>query len=630
MFHTIRHRVPVILLAVMLVITAFAVWAEEGDVPERSAIDNKYKWDLTDMYASDEAWEADYSYIESKIPELESYKGKISQSGSDLLAFMKAYEDVRIKTENAGAYANMTLDTDTRDQKFIAMRDRIDALESKVSTATSWFNPELVSIPEESFDTWYKRMPDLGLYKHYFDDALRTKRYTLSEEEEKILSMSGDMENLAKGAASALRNTDMKFPTIKGSDGEDIQLSEARYYALMQSSDREVRKNAATALLETYIGYKNTLASLMASNVSADIFYARSRGYNSSLQMALDNDNIDTTVYTNLIETVHKNLGTLHKYIRVRRDAMGLEDLHLYDTSAPITGAPSEEWPYEKAVTTIETALQPLGPVYNKAMNDGFRAGWTDVYATQAKRSGAYSWGSYASHPYMLLNYENTLDDMFTIAHEMGHCMHTWHSQQKQPYIYADYTLFVAEVASTFNEALLMDYLLKTETDPEKRLIYVNQYIDNIRGTIITQVLFAEFELEMHRAMEAGEPLTAESLSEMYGKLLKEYYGPDLAWDDFYAYTWSRIPHFYRTFYVYKYATAMSAALALSENVLKGGEKELNAYIGFLSGGSSKYSLDLLKDAGVDMTSPQPIEAAMKKFGELVDELEVLTKARKG
>jgi oligoendopeptidase F len=368
---------------------------------------------------------------------------------------------------------------------------------------------------------------------------------------------------------------------------------------------------------------------LMASNVSADIFYARSRGYNSALQMSLDGDNIDTTVYINLIETVHKNLSALHKYVRVRKEAMGLEDLHLYDTSAPITGSASDEWPYEKAVATVETALQPLGPVYCKAMDEGFRGGWTDVYATQAKRSGAYSWGSYASHPYMLLNYENTLDDMFAIAHEMGHCMHTYYSQQNQPFIYADYTLFVAEVASTFNEALLMNHLLKTETDPEKRLIYVNQYIDNIRGTLITQVLFAEFELQMHRAMEAGEPLTAESLSEMYAKLLKEYYGPDLAWDEFYAYTWSRIPHFYRTFYVYKYATAMGAALALSERVENGGEKELNEYLGFISSGSSKYPLDLLKSAGVDMTSPQPIESAMKKFGELVDELEILIKERK-
>src|SRR3989339_1039728 len=455
MFQTIRHQVPVFFLAIMLIAATLAVRADEGDVPERSSIDSKYKWDLSDMYASDEAWEADFAYIESKIPELESFKGKISQSGSDLLAFMKAYEDVRMKTENAGAYANMNLDTDTRDQKYIALRDRIDALESRVSTATSWFNPELVSIPAESFDTWYKRIPDLKLYEQYFDDALRTKKYTLSTEEEKILSMSGDMENLAKGAASALRNTDMQFPTIKGADGEDIQMSEARYYALMQHPDREVRKNAATALMNTYIEYKNTLAGLMASNISADIFYAKARGYNSALHMSLDADNIDTTVYLNLIETVHENLPSLHKYMRVRKEAMGLDELHLYDTSAPITGAANEEWPYEKAVSTIGSALQPLGPVYNKAMDDGFHAGWTDVYATKAKRSGAYSWGSFASHPYMLLNYENTLDDMFTIAHEMGHCMHTWHSQQNQPFIYADYTLFVAEVASTFNEALL-------------------------------------------------------------------------------------------------------------------------------------------------------------------------------
>lgn len=629
MFAGLRFRIPVMMLALMLVVVALTVYADEGAVPERSSIDDKYKWDLSDMYPNNEAWEADYAYLESKIPELESYKGKISQSGSDLYDFMKLYEDVSIRVENAYAYANMKHHEDMRISDYIGMRDRIGSLYTRIGTATSWFSPELVSIPSENFDAWYKRVDGLDLYKQYFDNQLRTKQHTLSSGEEKILSMSGEPIGHATSAATALRNTDIQFPKIKDANGEEVELSEARYRAMLQENNQEVRRDAATALHNKYAEYKNTFASLMAANISGDVFYAKSRGYNSALEASLDNDNIDTTVYINLIETVHKHLDALHKYIRIRKEALGLDELHLYDTYCSLTGAP-EEWPYEKAVAKIEEAMKPLGPEYNAAMSDGFHAGWTDVYATKSKRSGAYSWGSYASHPYMLLNYEGTLDDLFTMAHEMGHCMHTWHSSQNQPYIYADYVLFVAEVASTFNEALLIDHLLKTETDPVKRLAYVNQFVDNIRGTLIAQVLFAEFELNMHRAMEAGEPLTAETLSAMYDELLKEYYGPDLTYDDFYAYTWLRIPHFYRNFYVYKYATSIAAALALSDRVLNGGEQELNDYLGFISGGSSKYPLDLLRGAGVDLSTPAPIEAAMQKFTQMVDELEILVKQNKG
>lgn len=629
MFAGLRIRIPLMVLAMMLVVVALTVHADEGAVPERSSIDGKYKWDLSDMYPSNEAWEADFAYIDSKIPELESYKDKISQSGTDLLNFMKLYEDVSVRVENAYSYAYMKHDEDMRVPEYISMKDRIGSLYTRVSTATSWFSPELVSIPAENFDTWYKRVDGLKLYQQYFDNTLRTKKHTLSPGEEKILSMSNEPIGYATAAATALRNTDIQFPTIKGADGEDVELSEARYRAMLQGTDQTVRKNAATALHNKYAEYKNTFASLMSANISGDVFDAKARGYHSALEASLDNDNIDTTVYINLIETVHKHLDALHKYVRIRKEALGLDELHLYDTYCSITGD-TEEWAYEDAVAKIEEAMKPLGEEYNEAMSKGFHAGWTDVYATKSKRSGAYSWGSYASHPYMLLNYEGTLDDVFTIAHEMGHCMHTWHSGQNQPYIYADYTLFVAEVASTFNEALLMDYLLKTETDPVKRLAYVNQFVDNIRGTLIAQVLFAEFELNMHRAVEAGEPLTAESLCAMYDELLKEYYGPDLTYDDFYSYTWLRIPHFYRNFYVYKYATSISAALALSERVLNGGEQELNDYIGFISGGSSKYPLDLLRGAGVDLSTPAPVEAAMQKFTEMVDELEVLVKENKG
>lgn len=619
------HRLALVLA------TAFGVVliAQAAESPERKDIDDKYKWDLTAMYPNNEAWEADYKFIESKLPELESYKGKVSKSGKDLKAFLDLLVEVGGHSENLVTYANMSLHLDTRDPVYLALRDRADVIGSKFGSTVSWFTPELTSIPPATLEKWYKDVKGLDLYRQYIANEMRQKKFVLSTEEEKLLSMTGEMIGMSESAAEALRNTDIQFPEIRDDQGNLIKLSEGRYRALMESSNPEVRREAAITLHNEYMKYKNTFASLMGSNVAAEIFFARARGYNSALHMAVDNDNVDTTVYLNLITAVKANLAPLHKYSRLRKEALGLTELHFYDFSAPIVGdAPS--FTYEESVDMIKTALRPLGDEYSSALETAYSSRWVDVYETTAKRSGAYSWGSYKSHPYMLLNYHGTLDDVFTNAHEIGHTMHTWYTYKYQPQIYADYAIFVAEVASTFNEALLMDYLLKTETDPEKRLVYVNQYIDNIHGTIIRQTLFAEFELEMHRMYERGEPLTAESLSDLYYRVAASYYEPELVIDPQYHYTWLRIPHFYSNFYVYKYATSMAAALALSERVLDGGEKELQEYLGFLAGGSSKYPLELLKGAGVDMSTPQPIEAAMQKFTELVDELEVLLKARKG
>lgn len=607
--------------------TLIAVAAEE--MPERSQIEDKYKWDLTAMYPNTAAWDADYKWIESKLPELQAYQGKISKSGKDLLAFMELVVEVGAHQENLYTYANMSHHLDTRVPEYIALRDRADVTGSQFGQAVSWFSPELTSIPEATLEKWYKDVKGLDLYKQSFADEMRQKKHVLSTDEEKLMAMTGEMINQAESAAEALRNTDIQFPEIKGPDGEMVKLTEGRYRALLESTNPAVRHDAAIALHDEYAKYKNTFASLMGANVAAQVFQARARGYDSALHLAVDNDNVDTTVYLNLISTVKANLKPLQKYSRLRREALGLKELHLYDFSAPIVGdAPN--WEYETGVAMIKTALQPLGEEYGGALATAYDNRWVDVYETPAKRGGAYSWGSYKSHPYMLLNYHGTLDDVFTNAHEIGHTMHTWYTYKYQPQIYADYEIFVAEVASTFNEALLMDHLLKTETDPDKRLVYINQYIDNIHGTIIRQTVFAEYELEMHRMYERGEPLTAESLSELYRRILSEYYAPEVVIDPQYDFTWLRIPHFYNNFYVYKYATSMSAALALSEKVLSGGEKERQDYLGFLAGGKSKYPLDLLKGAGVDMSSPAPIEAAMKKFGELVDELEVMLKNKKG
>ncbi|RPH95871.1 oligoendopeptidase F family protein [candidate division KSB1 bacterium] len=670
-----------IILALMLpflLISVESALAQTKEIKERSEIPEKYKWDLSALYKSDDAWEADFKVVEGMIPSIKSYEGKISKSGADMLAYFKLTEDAAKKVENMQVYAGMSFDQDTRNQKYTGFKDRIQTLAAQFGEAASWFTPELVSIPDATFEKWYKEVPGLAMYRHGIDDELRTRAHTLSPAEEKLLALSSNVAQCPTNANTALRIADIKFPTVKDEDGNDVQLSEGRAFMLMESSDKRVRRDAAIKLLETYMQYQNTAAALMSGNMAGDVFYARARNYNSSLHASLDADNIDTTVFLNLVASVKKNVGALQKYVDLRRRALGLDFIHSYDMVTPLIAETRETVPYDKAVTTITTAMAPMGKDYGEAMAKVFNSRWVDVYETKNKQAGAYSWGTFMSHPYMLLNYNETLDDMFTTAHELGHAVHTYYSHKTQPYTYSGYTLFNAEVASTFNEALLMDHLLKTEKNPAKRLYLVNQYIDNFRGTVFTQVMFADFELKMHRAAEAGEPLTAESLSEMYMQTLKEFYGPGIddssgtddsnllfsyketfdpttrdtsvtmqigdttyhvggesnlvsvnthfVYDPQYAYTWIRIPHFYRNFYVYKYATGFLSAQALSQKVLKGEKGAHEAYIGYLSSGSSKYPLDLLKDAGVDLTKPDAVEAGMKKFGELVDEMERLLK----
>jgi oligoendopeptidase F len=601
-----------------------------GEVPERSAIEGKYKWDLTALYATDAAWEADVDVLEGMIPRLKTFEGKISKSSADLLAYFKTVEEASKKLDNTFSYAMQSYDTDTRDQKYTGYKERITIVATKFGEALSWFSPELVSIPDETFQRWYKETPGLAMYRQFIDNQLRTRKHTLSPEEERILALSGGIATAPASASTALRNSDIKFRTIKDEEGNDVEVSEGRFIMLLESSDPRVRRDAALTLLLTYADFKNTAAALMTGNIQKDIFYARARGYQSALHASLDQDNVDTTVFLNLIATVKKNAGTLQRYCDLRRRALGQDSLHLYDMFAPLIPETRQEVPYDKAVAAMRTAMAPLGQEYVAAMMDGLNSGWVDVYENKGKRAGAYSTSTYLSHPYLFLNYNNTMDDMFAFVHEMGHAMHSWYSYKTQPYIYGDYTLFVAEVGSTFDEALLMDDLLKKEKDPAKKLYLVNQWIDQIRGTLVTQVMFADYEHRMHRAMEMGEPLTAESLSQMYVDTMKDYYGNSVAVDPEYGFTWIRIPHFYRNYYVYKYATAYAASQALSQKVLKGKGKERDAareaYIRFLSGGSSKYPLDLLRDAGVDLATPAPVDATMLKFAELVDEMERLLK----
>jgi oligoendopeptidase F len=606
-----------------------AASAQTQAVRERSEIPDKYKWDLSAMYASDEAWEADVKFIEDKIPELQTYKGKISQSPDDLLKFYQLAEEIGKKLNNCEAFAVMSYDQDTRNQKYTGYKGRMAMLAVQFGEAAAWFSPELVSVPADTFEAWYKVKPALAVYRHSIEDALRGKVHTLSPGEERIMALTANVGEAPGNARTALCNTDIKFPSVKDENGNEVELSEGRVAMLLESPEARVRRDASMGLLNSYIQYQNTAAALMEGNIAGDMFAARARNYHSCLHASLDNDNIDTTVYLNLLATVKQHTGTLQRYITLRRRALGLDSIHLYDMLTPLIPETRVTVPYDEAVATIEAASAPLGTEYLKAMKEGFAGRWVDVYETKNKRAGAYSMVTYLTHPYMLLNYNDTQDDMFAVAHEMGHCMNTWHSKRAQPYVYSTYSYFNAEVASTFDEALLMDYLLKKEKDPKKKLALVNQYIDNIRGTVFTQVMFADFELRMHRAAEAGVPLTSENLTAMYDSTLRDFYGDAVTYDEPYGYTWIRIPHFYRNFYVYKYATSYCASQALSQAVLKKEKGAKERYLEFLSAGSSDYPVNILKKAGVDMTTPAPVEATMKKFAELVDEMERLLKQTK-
>jgi oligoendopeptidase F len=598
--------------------------AQSKELKERTEIDNKYKWDLTAIYPSDAAWEADFKVVQNAIPTLKSYEGKISKSTDDLLAFIKLNSDIGQRVGNLIVYAGMGYDQDTRNQVYTGYRTRASDLASKVGEAASWFAPELVSISDATFAQWYTQKPELTTYRHFIDDHLRTRAHTLSPAEERLLALSSNLSDAPQNASTALAYTDIIFPTMKDDKGQDIQISEGRVQQLLQSPNKETRRSASSNLLNTYSQYKNTAAALMSGNVAGHLFYARGRNYNSALDAALDGENIDTTVYHNLIETVRQNIEPLHKYLRLRRQALGLDSIHQYDFLVPLITETNVKIPYEEAVKTVQTALVPLGPEYLAEMKKGFEDHWIDVYETKGKRTGGYSWGGYPHHPYILLNYNDTMNEMFTVAHEMGHAMNRWYSYRDQSFLYSENPIFVAEVASTFNEALLMDYLLKKETDPKKKLYLVNQYVDQILGTVIRQTMWADYELKMHEAVERGEPLTSENLCKMYRETVQSYYGTDLTWDDWYDYTWIRVPHFYYNFYVYKYATSFAASQALSQKVLNKEKGAREAYLHFLASGSSKYPLELLKDAGVDMSKPAPVQATMTKFGQLVDEMEKL------
>jgi oligoendopeptidase F len=499
-----------------------------------------------------------------------------------------------------------------------------------INQKKSFILPEISKIPLNKVWQFLKDEPALQVYRHYLEDLFRTKIHVLTPEGEELLALSGDIGQVPYQIFSMFNNADIKFPKITNEEGKRVELTKGNFSVFLQSWNRKVRQNAYLAMYRTYQNWLNTLASSLSGAIKRDIYYASARKYHTSLEAALDADNIPLSVYQNVIDTVNKNLDPMHKYIGLRKNALGLKKVKPWDLYVPLVAKFRWEVSYEEAIQTIHNALQPLGRDYLAIMDLAFNSRWFDVFENKGKRSGAYSSAVYRiPHPYMLLNYQNMLDDMFTIAHEIGHSMHSYFTMNHQPYIYSDYTIFVAEVASTLNEALLMDYLLKTTEEKEKKIYLLNQYIDQIKGTMYIQAIFAEFEKVVHERRESGEALTAEFFNKVTREIYVRYYGPNFEIDSLYELNWCRIPHFYYNYYVYQYATGLAAASSIAHKILAGDTQALDAYLRFLKRGNSDYSINLLKDAGVDMTTPKPIEDTAKLFAALIDEMEDLIDNKK-
>ncbi|MBQ8165352.1 MAG: oligoendopeptidase F [Clostridia bacterium] len=589
-------------------------------LPERNQIEEKFKWQLEDIYASNDLWEADYKDLSAKSDEFALYEGKLNDSGSILLEALDASSYINQKLEKMYVYAHMRRDEDNANPQYQDMLMRVEFLASEISAKMSFFEPEMLTIPEETLRGYVQSVPGMDLYKFVIEEHLRQKNHVLSDKEERLLAMASEALGTSDEVFSMFNDADIKFPMIKGPDGGKIELTKGRFSVFMDSSDRSVRKNAFKALYKSYTDYKNTLAACYSGSVKADCFYAKARKFDGSLIAALDSDNVPVEIYDRLIDTTHKNFKTLHEYFKTRKKALGVSSLHLYDMYVPIVKLPEKKYSFDEAKQIVLEAMKPLGDEYCSVLKEAYDNRWIDIYENAGKTSGAYSWGCFGTHPYVLLNWQGTVDDVFTLAHELGHAMHTYYSNKTQPYIYAGYKIFVAEVASTVNENLLIKYLLANSTDRDEKAYLINHYLESIRLTIIRQVMFAEFEKKVHAMCEAGEALTCETLCNVYYELNAEYFGKGVKVDKEIAMEWARIPHFYNAFYVYKYAVGFSAAVKLSDNVLSGDKKLKQQYLDFLKSGGSDYPIELLKKAGVDLHTPDAVDSAMKLFADMLEE----------
>ena len=589
----------------------------------RDQIPQEDTWALEDLYPSDESWEQALSALTARQAEAAAFAGKLGESGETLCAFLHLVEDVDGQSELLANYAMRKADQDTRNATYQAMVGKLMGVLTAVGAAFSFATPEIMAIPEEALEGFYKAAPGLERYRRYLNNERRRREHTLSAAEERLLAAAGEMANAPETVFGAFLNADMRYPDAVDSEEKPHALSQSTFVPLEESGDRALRKSAYENLYNTLGGMRNTAAGLLDAQNKQQKFFAEARKYGSAREAAMDRTNVPVAVYDNLIEAVHRNMDKMHRYVRLRKKLLGVDELHFYDVYTPLLKDEPAKIPFAQAKQTVYDALYPLGDGYRAILKEGFENRWIDVYENRGKRGGAYSAGTKV-HPFVLLNYSGSLDSQFTLAHEMGHALHSYLSNKHQNQIDSDYVIFVAEVASTCNEALLMEYLLKKTTDKKERVFLINHFLDQFKGTIYRQTMFAEFEKFMGAAVDAGQTLTADMLCAEYARLCRLYYGEDMVVDDQIAMEWARIPHFYYNYYVFQYATGYSAAIALSRRILREGENAVKDYLGFLSGGCSKSPIDLLKGAGVDMTSPAPVNDALQLFGELLDEMESL------
>ena len=587
----------------------------------RDQIPTRYTWDLSSMFGSDAAFLQALEQAQAYPERCLAFQGTIVQDPAQLLAFLKLDDEIGIALGKLVNYANRKSDEDTRDSTYQDYSARVMLLYTQIAASQAWFASELLELSDEQMNTFYAEQPELELYRRALDRIFAKRAHTLSPAEERLLASAADMASQPENIFSLLNDADLQFGDAMDAQGEAHPVTHGSYIPLMMSPDRTLRKNAFTSLYAVYNQFRNTCAATLGAQMKQQKFFADARKYESTLAASLDGTEVPVEVYTNLIQAVRRNLPAMHKYVDVRRRLLGLDELHFWDLYVPVVPDVQMEFTYEQACETILEALKPMGPEYLALVKKGLESRWVDVYETPGKRSGAYSAGSYGTQPVMLLNFQGKLDDVFTLIHEMGHSIHTYLSCQNQPPVYADYVIFVAEVASTCNEALLTQHLLQTTEDERERAYILNHFLEQFRGTIYRQCMFAEFELKVNEMTAAGQGITADALCELYRQLNEDYYGPSIHVDDDIAVEWARIPHFYYQYYVYQYATGFAAAIALSQRILTQGASAVEDYLGFLKGGCSRTPIELLRGAGVDMSCAEPIDAALGWFDELVDEM---------
>ncbi|MBO2942563.1 oligoendopeptidase F [Paenibacillus sp. F411] len=593
-------------------------------LPKRTEVPAEHKWKLEDMFADQKAWDQTYEEVRRLTESSKQYQGKLNEAEAIKQCF-ELEDEIGQHTERLFVYAHMHHDEDTADPTYQALTQKAKKLSVEVGEALSFITPEILAMTDSQLDELIKN-PLLSEYTFTLTEMKREKAHILSKTEEALLAQVGNLSSAPQTIFGMLNNADMKFPKIKDENGKEVELTHGSYIQFLENPNRQVREAAFKAVYETYSKQKNTIAATLNANVNKNIFYSRVRKYPSVLEMSLYGDNIPKEVYTNLIDTIHESLPLLHRYMQLRKKLLGVDELHMYDLFAPLVDEYKLDITYEEAKQQVKDGLQPLGAEYLGFLQEGYDNGWIDVYENENKRTGAYSWGAYGTHPYVLLNHKNNLNSMFTLAHEMGHALHSFYSDNALKYRDAQYTIFLAEVASTTNEALLMDYLLKKSTDPKEKMYLLTYYADQFRTTVFRQTMFAEFEKIVHERAEQGDSLTPQDLSDIYYELNVKYHGKDMVVDKDISMEWARIPHFYNSFYVYKYATGFSAATSFSKQILEEGQPAVDRYLSFLKSGGSDFSIQILKKAGVDMSSPEPIREAMSVFEDVITQMEQLTK----